>query len=270
MQPNQQQSAGQNAGSSSNGQTSPNPTAQPPKNPNSSQNSLLMSEVRDGMVVMNDGSFRAVVACQSINFDLMSDRERGGVEYSYQSFLNSLYFPIQIMIRSQRVDIGPYLEKLVKMRRDQDNMLLGVLMEDYIDFVDQLSQEANIMDKSFHIVVPYFPSGDINSALNNSRNLLSGMFKPDKQTNITIDKATYEKAKDEIKNRVGVITNGLFQMGVRSAQLNTKELASLYYNFYNPDTAVRQPMADFENVTGTYVRKGDGSADQPNLSREAS
>ena len=63
-------------------------TAQPTKNPNSSQNSLLISEIREGMVVMNDGSFRAVVACQSINFDLMSDREREGVEYSYQSFLN--------------------------------------------------------------------------------------------------------------------------------------------------------------------------------------
>ena len=78
------------------------------------------------MVVMNDGSFRAVVACQSINFDLMSDREREGVEYSYQSFLNSLSFPIQILIRSQRVDIGPYLDRLVKIRRDQDNMLLAI------------------------------------------------------------------------------------------------------------------------------------------------
>ncbi len=268
MQSNQQPSAGQNAGSSTNGQALPNQAAQPPKNPNSSQNSLLISEIRDDMSVMNDGSFRAVVACQSINFDLMSDRERGGVEYSYQSFLNSLYFPVQIMIRSQRVDIGPYLERLAKMRRDQDNMLLGVLMEDYIDFVDQLSQEANIMDKTFHIVIPYYPTGDINSALNNSRNLLSGMVKPNKQTNITIDKVTYEKAKDEIKNRVSVITNGLFQMGVRSAQLKTKELAALYYNFYNPDTAVRQPLVDFETVTGAYVRKGEGVANQPHLNPE--
>jgi len=59
---------------------------------------------------MNDGSFRTVVACKSINFDLMSDREREGVEYSYQNFLNSLNFPVQILIRSQRVDIGPYID----------------------------------------------------------------------------------------------------------------------------------------------------------------
>ena len=85
------------------------------------------------MVVMNDGSFRAIVACKSINFDLMSSRERDSVELSYQNFLNALYFPIQIFIRSQRVDIGPYLDKLDALRRDQDNMLLGVLMDDYIN-----------------------------------------------------------------------------------------------------------------------------------------
>lgn len=265
MQPNQQQSAASGAPASTNQPAAQ--SAQPAKNPNSTQNSLQISEVRDGMVVMNDGSFRAVVSCQSINFDLMSDREREGVEYSYQSFLNSLYFPVQIMIRSQRVDIGPYLDRLAKIRRDQDNMLLGVLMDDYINFVDQLSQEANIMDKDFYVVVPYYPTGDINSALNNSKNLFSGMFKPDRQTNITIDKATYDKAKEEIINRVNVVTNGLFQMGVRSLQLKTKELAALYYNFYNPDTAVRQPLVDFETVTGTYVQKGDGAALQPNLER---
>lgn len=242
-------------------------TGMPPKNPNSSQNSLLISEIREGMVVMNDGSFRAVVACQSINFDLMSDREREGVEYSYQSFLNSLYFPVQIFIRSQKVDIGPYMERLTKLRRDQDNMLLGVLMDDYLDFIDQLAQEANIMDKSFFIVVPYFPAGDMSSAVNTSKNLFAGMFKPEQQTNIKIDQATYTKAKDEIQNRISAVTNGLFQMGVRGVQLGTKELAGLYYNVYNPDTAVRQPLVDFEMVTGTYVEKGQGTAAQPHLDR---
>lgn len=247
--------------------STPAETGAAPKNPNSSQNSLLISEIREGMVVMNDGSFRAVVACQSINFDLMSDREREGVEYSYQSFLNSLYFPIQIFIRSQKVDIGPYMERLTKLRRDQDNLLLGVLMDDYLDFIDQLSQEANIMDKSFFIVIPYFPAGDMNTAVNTSKNLFSGLFSPAKQTNIRIDKATYDKAKDEIQNRVSAVTNGLFQMGVRGAQLGTKELASLYYNVYNPDSAVRQPLVDFEAVTGTYVEKGAGTAPQPHLDR---
>src|SRR3989344_8467893 len=79
------------------------PAAQPEKiNPNSTQNALLIAEVRDGIVIMSDGSFRSVVMVKSINFDLMSPEEQEAVEFSYQGFLNSLYFPIQIYIRSQK------------------------------------------------------------------------------------------------------------------------------------------------------------------------
>lgn len=220
------------------------------------------------MVVMNDGSFRAVVACQSINFDLMSDREREGIEYSYQSFLNSLYFPVQIFVRSQRVDIGPYLDRLARIRRDQDNMLLGVLMDDYINFIAALSEEANIMDKSFYVVVPFYPGGDVAGALNTSKNMLTSLFKPEKQQHVVIDKAAYEKAKDEIANRINTVVNGLFQIGVRGAQLSTQELAALYYNAYNPDTAVREPLGNFHDMATTYVSKAQGTAPQPHLNRE--
>lgn len=243
------------------------PFQQQPRNPNSSQNSLLFSEIRDNMVIMNDGSFRAVVACESINFDLMSDREREGVEYSYQSFLNSLYFDIQILVRSQRVDIGPYLDRLEKVRRDQDNMLLGVLMEDYINFIGVLAEEANIMNKQFYVVVPYYPSGDLTSAVTSTKNLLRA-FRPSTNRHITIDQAAYDKAKTEVSNRVNVVVSGLFQMGVRSVQLPTQKLAELYYNFYNPDTAVREPLIDFSQTASTYISKGQGNAPQPHLERQ--
>jgi hypothetical protein len=249
----------------------PQPTTPPPpKNPNTTQNSLLFSEIRDNMVVMNDGSFRAVIACKSINFDLMSSKEREGVEYSYQNFLNSLYFPAQILIRSQRVDIGPYLERLANIRRDQENMLLNVLMDDYIDFIDALSQEANIMDKSFFVVVPYWPHGDINTIKRAGGGFFGKIFGAGGTPNraIVVDHAQYEKAKDEIKNHVDAVMSGLFQMGVKCVQLNTKELGELYYNFYNPDTAVREPLGNFESITATYVRKGEGEAPRPHLIRE--
>ncbi len=236
-----------------------------PSNPNTTQNTLQIAEIRENMVVMRDGSFRAVVACKSINFDLMSGREREGVEYSYQNFLNSLYFPIQIFIRSQRVDIGPYLDRLSGIRRNQDNMLLGVLMDDYIDFIDALSQEANIMDKSFFIIVPYFPTGDLADIKNQTKGFFSKLFAKQTAETIKIDEATYNKAKDEIKNRVDSVMSGLFQLGVKSVQLNTKELGELYYNIYNPDTAVRQPLGDFDNITSTYVTKGNGEASRPNI-----
>ena len=245
------------------GQQSAQPA--PKTQQNTTQNSLLISEIRDGMVIMSDGSFRAVVACKSINFDLMSSREREGVEYSYQNFLNALYFPIQIFVRSQRVDIGPYLDRLANIRRSQDNMLLNVLMDDYINFIDVLSQEANIMDKSFFVVIPYFPAGDLNNVLKDSKGIFGKLFAKPQATATKIDKVTYDKAKDEIKNRVDSVTSGLFQIGVKSVQLNTKELGELYYNMYNPDTAVREPLGDFEDVTSTYVQKGEGEAPRPHL-----
>lgn len=233
-----------------------------PANPNSTQNTLQISEVRENMVIMRDGSFRAVVACKSINFDLMSSREREGVEFSYQNFLNSLYFPIQIFIRSQRVDIGPYLDRLVDMRRNQDNMLLGVLMDDYINFVDILAQEANIMDKSFFIVVPFYPGGDLSDLRDQAKGFFGKVFSKPSSDTIKIDQAAYNKARDEIKNRVDAVMSGLFQLGVKSVQLNTKELGELYYNIYNPDTAVREPLGDFENVTAAFVTKAPSQNQQ--------
>ncbi len=245
-----------NAGSSV--PTGSNNVVQPPvkpRNPNTTQNSLLLSEIRDNMVIMADGSFRAVVACKSINFDLMSSREREGVEYSYQNFLNALNHPIQILVRSQRIDIGPYIDRLVEIRHNQDNMLLNVLMDDYINFIDVLSQEANIMDKSFFIAIPYYPEGDITNVVEQGKGLFSKLFT--KQQTITkIDTITYEKAKTEIKNRVDGVMAGLFQLGVQSIQLDTKALGELYYNFYNPDTAVREPLGNFNDVTATFVKKG--------------
>jgi hypothetical protein len=243
------------------------PTTLPaPKNGNSTQSTLQLSEVRDNMVVMMDGTFRAVIACKSINFDLMSDREREGVEYSYQNFLNSLNFPIQILVRSQRVDIGPYITQLIDKRRSQDNMLLGVLMDDYINFIDALAQEANIMEKAFYIVVPFFPQGDAANLVEQGKGFFGKLFgKP--KTVTRIDSATYTKAKDEIRRRVDVIQAGLFQIGVQSAQLDTKSLGELYYNFYNPDTAVHQPLANFDDVTSLYTKKaaapGQAQPQQP-------
>ncbi|HRQ86712.1 MAG TPA: hypothetical protein PLY16_01245 [Candidatus Saccharibacteria bacterium] len=238
------------------------PAAPTPSNPNSTQSTLLLSEIRDSMVIMADGSFRAVVQCQSINFDLMSDAEREGVEFSYQNFLNSLNFPVQIVIRSQRIDIGPYIEKLVTARRNQDNMLLGVLMDNYINFIDVLSQEVNIMDKSFFIVVPFFPQGTASNVIERSKGFFSSLFAQPKNTITKINAADYQKAKDEIKNRIDTVMSGLFQIGIQSAQLDTQSLGKLYYNFYNSDTAVRQPLTDFEKVTSVYVRKETPSEQQ--------
>lgn len=231
--------------------------AVPAENPISTQATLLISELRDGVAIMKDGSFRAVVACKSINFDLMSNSEREGIEYSYQNFLNSLGFTTQILVRSQRVDIAPYIQRLTEIRRNNDNMLLGVLMDDYINFISILSEEANIMDKSFFIVIPYYTSKEAEKQLEQSKNFFATFGRGSKLAEVTrIDRNTYDKAITEINNRVDTVISGLYQIGIHSVRLGTRELSELYYNFNNPDTAIRQPLVDFSRVATTYVTKG--------------
>jgi hypothetical protein len=234
------------------------PPQQAQVNPNSTQNALQISEIRDGVVIMSDGSFRAVVMCHSINFDLMSPQEREAVEFSYQGFLNSLYFPVQIFIRS----------------KEQDNMLLGLLMEDYIAFLADIAQQTNIMDKKFYLVVK-FPDTeqDVRKALKQSASFFTGMaelLSPSKQAHVVIDESTLEKAKTELRNRIQAVMQGLAQCGIQSLPLDTEELIELYYDAYNPDTATRQQIKNFKDLTAPIVTKGEGSASQPQLDREAS
>lgn len=237
---------------------------------NSTQNTLQIAEIRDGIVIMNDGSYRSVVMVKSINFDLMSHQEQEAVEYSYQGFLNSLYFPIQIFIRSQKVDLQPYIAKLDKIRTEHDNMLLALLMEDYIGYIDDLSAQVNIMDKKFYVVIPFFPTIDTQKALTQSKNFLGGLggIFNKKEVHVTINERELENAKTELRNRVQAVLSGLQQSGIQGLPLDTQELIELYYDTYNPDTATRQKLKNFNELSADIVTKGEGSAVQPHLQRE--
>jgi type IV secretory pathway VirB4 component len=233
-------------------------TAAPPKtNPNSTQNSLLIAEIRDGIVIMQDGSYRAVLIAQSINFDLMSPQEREGVEFAYQGFLNSLYFPVQIVLRSRRIDLRNYMNKLDKRRSEQDNILIGLLMDDYIAYVQYLAESANIMDKQFYVVIPFYPP--MREALVNKASKLAGGVKKKSEV-ITISEDEFVKAKTEMKNRVQAALEAMNQMGVQAVPLNTQELIELYYQYYNPDTAEAQPLIDYRDLEGEMVTKGPAPA----------
>ena len=135
-------------------------------------------------------------------------------------------------------------------------------MDDYIDFIDVLSQEANIMDKSFFIIIPYYSSPDAEKILQQTKNIFKS-FSKEKAPEVTrIDRATYDKASTELGNRVDSVVSGLHQVGIHSVRLNTKQLGELFYNFNNPDTAVREPLVDFSRLATTYVKKGTPNAQQ--------
>lgn len=239
-------------------------------NPNSTQNTLHIAEIRDGIVIMNDGSYRAVIMAKSINFDLMSPQEQESTEYAYQGFLNSLYFPIQIFVRSQKVDLQPYIEKLDKIRTEHDNMLLALLMDDYIGYIDQLAMQTNIMDKKFYLVIPYFPATESQLAIIQSKNFFTGLVDlfNKQEDHVVINEPDLIKAKDELRNRVQAVLGGLQQCGIQGLPLDTQELIELYYDTYNPDTATRQQLKNFGDLTADIVQKGQGTAPQAHLQRE--
>lgn len=223
----------------------------------STQNTLLISEIKDGVIVMRDGSLRGVILGSAINFDLMSSAEQEAVEYSYQGFINSLHFPIQIVIKSQKIELHSYLEKLDTLRGEQPNELLGALMDDYIANIRALIDEVNIMDKQFYVIVPYFPPLTIQK----TTSLIGGIkaaFEPTPV--ITVAEEDFRKYKQELSQRMALVANGMSQMGIRAISLGTQELVDLYYSWYNPEVAANQKLIDTAQITTPVVTKGDGAA----------
>jgi type IV secretory pathway VirB4 component len=223
----------------------------------STQNTLLISEIKDGVVVMRDGSLRGVILGSAINFDLMSTQEQEAVEFAYQGFLNSLHFPVQISIKSQKIDISPYIEKLNGLRTEQSNELLGSLMDDYIANIHALVEQVNIMDKQFYVTVPYFPP----TSIQKNTNLLAELKAAFESTPIIIvTEEEFRKYKTELTERMALVASGLTQMGVRALSLDTQELVDLYYAWYNPEVAASQKLIEATQLTTPVVTKGDGVA----------
>jgi type IV secretory pathway VirB4 component len=223
----------------------------------STQSTLLINEIKDGIVVMRDGSLRGVILGSAINFDLMSTSEQESVEMAYQGFLNSLHFPVQIVIKSQKIDISAYLEKLDRLRNEQPNELLANLMDDYVANIRALVEEVNIMDKQFFVVIPYFPPLIEQKKLNLVEGLKSA-FEP--APVITVTEEDFRKYKQELSQRMALAASGMSQMGIRAISLGTQELVDLYYAWYNPDVAANQKLIDTAQLGTPVVTKGEGTA----------
>lgn len=215
----------------------------------STQAYLHMSEFKDGVLVMKDGSLRAVLLCSSVNFALKSADEQDGIIYSYQRFLNSLTFPIQILVQSRRLDLEYYLEKLSKKADEQQLELVKLQILEYTEFIKRLISVTNIMDKRFLVVVPLFPEGA--EAVKGFAKLFSGGGK--KQENKQLEKH-FQESKVQLMQRVEAIASGLSGMGLRAATLNSEELVELFYGVYNPSTSTKQRIDNADQATGAIVR----------------
>lgn len=234
----------------------------------STQETLQIAEIRDGIVILKDGSFKAVIEAEAINFDLMSVEECESVEYSYQAFLNSLYFPIQVNVLSRRVDAETYLKKIESTLKGQNNMLLSVLIEDYLIFVEDLLENTDIMDKKFYVVIPFYNNEFTKENVELAGKTLMSKIKNfnRKVSPVVVDEKTLDKARKELRYRIQTVTEGLRNCGVRSRPLSTKELIEMYYEFYNPETTLTQPLDDSDGFSAPFVSK---AGDYRNRGKEA-
>lgn len=216
----------------------------------STQNHLMISEIRDGLVIMRDGGLRMVIMASAVNFDLKSPSEQDAIESSYQGFLNGLHFPIQILVRSRRMNLDNYLNDLERLQSEQENKLLAGLMEDYIFNIRGLVQDINIMDKEFFVVVPFY-------TLFTSKEGLNGKLQKALEANkeVTQSAETYESHKRELIQRTNMVAQNLAQMGVRAAVLNTQELIELFYSVYNEDESQNQSLVEVEDLMTPVVER---------------
>src|SRR3989339_1194755 len=127
-------------------------------NSKATQEFVPIKEVRDGIVVLKDGSMRGIVLSSSVNFSLKSEDERNAIIMQFQDFLNSLDFVVQICVESRRLDIRPYIALLEERYKEQVNDLMKIQTQEYIGFVKKFTEDNNIMTKSFFVIVSYDPA----------------------------------------------------------------------------------------------------------------
>lgn len=197
-------------------------------NGNSTQKFVPLKEVRDGIVVLKDGSMRAVVLASSINFALKSGEEQQAILRQFQSFLNTLDFSLQIYIQSRQLDIQPYLDLLSSREPEQDNELMKIQLREYIDFVKNFTEQVDIMTKSFFVVVPYNPARiDVSKSWRN-------FLKRSQKNDPALEKNLFEEHRTQIEQRIALVEQGLNRVGVRTAVLGTDEVIELFYHLFNP------------------------------------
>ena len=189
------------------------------------QDFVPIKEVRDGIVVLKDGSMRALLMASSINLALKSQDEQEAVVGQFQNFLNSLEFTVQFFIESRDLDIRPYVAILEERYAAELDDLMKVQIREYIAFIKDFTARSNIMSKNFFIVVPYDPALIVRGG--GIGGTLSAVFGSGNTTSSDLSNSQFEEYRSQLEQRVAVVEQGLVRTGVRVAPLGTEEVIEL-------------------------------------------
>ena len=194
------------------------------------QDFVPIKEIRDGVIILKDGSMRAILLASSVNFALKSSDEQQAIIMQFQSFLNGLDFSIQISVQSRKLDIRPYIATLEGRYKNELGDLMKMQIREYIQFVNNFVEQTNIMTKTFFVVVPFSPTG-----MESNGNALEKLVAKKKAENSAkTNTDNFEENRTQLEQRIGSVSQGLTRCGIRSVELGTEEVVELFYKTFNP------------------------------------
>lgn len=200
-----------------------------------SQKFIAAETVNDNVVIMKDGSLKAILLTSSVNFELKSTEEQNALLFQYQNFLNSLDFSTQIIVQSRKLDLDEYIATVSEQSRLETNELLKIQAQEYIDFVRGFVEISNVMAKTFYIAVSVSPLEGM------KKGGISGLFSSSKKIG-QVNAQEFLRLKNQLDQRVDYIISGIRAMGVRAVRLGKDELLELLYSLYNPGEEKSEEM----------------------------
>jgi len=204
----------------------------------STQDHLPIEDIKDDVVILKDGSCALILAVSSLNFDLLSEKEQDAIIYAYGALLNSLTFPIQILVKSQRKDISSYLNLLKEQEnKKKDSPLISKIIASYEKFVSEMVKKNNVLDKKFYVIIPF-------SALElGVAPTLTSLFRKSRGLPFAIS-FILTKAKDSLYPKRDHLIKLFARVGLTARQLKNPELIKLFSNIYNTENEIQpyQPV----------------------------
>ena len=211
----------------------------------STQEHLPIEDIRDNFVILRDGSCCLILEASAINFALLSEKEQEAMIFAYAALLNSLSFPIQILVRSQRKNISGYLRLLDEQENKLETPLLKNQLAKYKAFVQETIKKNEVLDKKFYVVIPFsiLELGMVKSA--------SSMIK--KSRSLPFPKEyILERAETSLEPKKDHLMKQFNRLGIKTRQLETKEIINLFFSIYNPGQ--KAELGETKDMTTPIVK----------------
>lgn len=205
----------------------------------STQRYLPVAEVRNDTIVLKNGGLRAVLSVEALNFNLKSETEQQGIIAGYGSFVNTLSFPVQIVIRSMKTNIDEYLKDVKMIGEKHENQLLKEQTLSYVAFMQKLIEMADIMQKRFYVIIPVDHAERKKTLF---EQFFDWLHPDDSAAKASVRSHEFSSSSGKLSERIDLVASGLTNIGLHTKRLNTRDLIALLYETYNPKTSQNQKM----------------------------